>query len=177
MMIFSPSIYDRFGGFVIVTLINLPHFKGFCFCRLYSSSVAFIRGQCNFLPSTTYYRHRNRTDGDYRTQSFKGTPVGIHEKCMSADCTWMLPWAEALRIWQWQTMVSYVSITTKKRNIWMNVCMLICILQTQWGWSQPLGCRLPLTPKLQTYFLPYFLPQPAAPLNAWECEGWLLVAC
>lgn len=89
MMIF-PSISHKFGDLVIVILINPPYFERFS--PAYSSSVAFIGGQCNFLPSTTYHRHRKPNyDGNYRTQSFKGTPVGIHEKYMSGDCAWTLP--------------------------------------------------------------------------------------
>lgn len=81
---------DKLGDLVIVILINLPYFERFR--QAYSSSVAFIRGQCNFLPSTTYQKRRKPNyDGNYRMQPFKGTPVGIHEKCMSGNYTWTLP--------------------------------------------------------------------------------------
>lgn len=52
-MTFSSLISDMLEDFVIVILINLPCFERFHFRQAYSSSVAFISGQCNFLSHIT----------------------------------------------------------------------------------------------------------------------------
>lgn len=157
MMIFFPSIYDRFGGFVIVTLINVPHFKGFCFCRLYSSSVAFIRGQCNFLPSTTYYRHRNRT-----------LMVTI-ERSLSKELQWVfmknawVPTAHGcslvLRLWEYDSdkQWSHMSALLQRRGIseWMFACLYVYYRLSGAGHS-PLGADCPLHPNFKRILSPIF---------------------
>lgn len=154
---FFPSIYDRFGGFVIVTLINLPHFKGFRFCRLYSSSVAFIRGQCNFLPSTTYYRHRNRT------------LMATIERSLSKELQWVfmknawVPTAHGcsleLRLWEYDSdkQWSHMSALLQRRGIseWMFACLYVYYRLSGAGHS-PLGADCPLHPNFKRIFSPIF---------------------
>lgn len=153
----SLFISDKLVDSVIVILINLPYFEHFSFRQAYSSSVAFIGGPMQF----SSLRHisqaqKPNSDGDYRTQSFKGTPMGIHEKCMSVPtahgCSLKLrPWKYDSDK-QWDNMSALLQPRRTVVNVW-GYRLLVCILQTQWSRSQSVMPQLLKTSEVFFFFL------------------------
>lgn len=136
---FFLPISDKLGASVIVILINLPCCERFHFRQAYSSSLAFIRGQCNFLPSTTYRSLRTQTLMVTIECSFSKELQWVFMKNAwvptEHGCSLKLRLRKYDSDKQWSDMSVLLPVRGVSERKWGVSHAYICILQTQWGWS------------------------------------------